>query len=442
MPALEHPAGLPSRTLPSSHTALYSKVAWKILPILIVCYFFAYLDRVNVGFAKLQMLGDIGMSEAAYGLGAGMFFIGYLVFEVPSNLLMMRIGARKTICRIMVLWGLISVAFAFVTAPWQFYVLRVLLGAAEAGFYPGVILYLTFWFPSHLRGKMTALFFAAVPLSGVIGGPISGAIIEQMHGSIGAHGWQWLFILEGIPSVLIGLCIPVLLTDSPAQAKWLSDEERQIIHKDLEAERKFKTESAVQVAGVGRVFTNGTVWYLIAICLCQTLALNGIAFWLPTLIKSLGIANLTQVGLLSAIPFFCAAVSLYVFGRSADRRLERKWHTAVPFLMVAAGLAVSVQVSQNLALALLFLSIATAGAYTVAGMFWALPSLFLSGLTMAAAIAFINAVGGLGGFFGPSLIGYIKEVTGSTDYGIYFIACTSLLGAVLVSFLPRTIVNR
>ncbi|WP_223217665.1 MFS transporter [Paraburkholderia phenoliruptrix] len=422
--------------------ALYAKVAWRIMPVLILCYFFAYLDRVNIGYAKLQMLGDLGMSEAAYGLGAGLFFIGYLLFEVPSNLLMTRIGARKTICRIMVLWGLISIAFAFVDKPWQFYLLRVLLGAAEAGFYPGIILFLTYWFPSHARGRMTAIFFAAVPISGVLGGPVSGMIIERLHGAVGAHGWQWLFILEGIPSVLVGLCIPFILTDKPSQATWLSADEKNRISADLEAEHRFKETVELKGTSVSGVFAKGMVWYLIAICLCQTLALNGIAFWLPTLIKSLGVSGAFEIGMLSAIPYLAAAISLVVFGRSADRRMERKWHTAIPFLMVSAGLAASVHAHGNLSGALLLLAVATAGAYTVAGMFWALPSLFLNGTRMAAAIAFINSVGGLGGFFGPSLIGFVKDTTGSTDYGVYFIAATSILGALLVAFLPRNVVNR
>lgn len=425
-----------------SRAALYTKVAMRILPVLIACYFLAYLDRINIGYAKLQMLHDIGMSDAAYGFGAGLFFIGYLLFEVPSNMLMMKIGAKKTICRIMVLWGLISLCFAFVDKPWQFYLLRVLLGAAEAGFYPGVILYLTFWFPSHVRGKITAIFFAAVPLSGMFGAPLSGTIIEKMHLAFGMSGWQWLFILESIPSILLGICIPRLLTNNVSEASWLSDGERVAIQEDLEKERQYKESIKSQAKKVSGIFTNRMVWYLIIICICQTFAMNGIGFWLPTLIKGFGVNNIEVIGWLSAIPYLCATVTLIVIGRSSDRWKERKFHTAIPFLLVSAGLIGSIFFQDNIVTAIICLSIATAGAFTVAGLYWTLPSMFLSGLKMAAAIAFINSMGGLGGFIGPSIIGMVKDSTGSSTGGVIFIACISILGAILVLFLPKKIINR
>lgn len=267
---------------------VYTKIAWRIIPVLMLCYFFAYLDRVNVGFAKLQMLNDLKFSETAYGLGAGLFFIGYLLFEVPSNILMMRIGARKTICRIMVLWGAISVAFAFVQTPTQFYILRVLLGAAEAGFYPGIILYLSFWFPSATRAKMTALFFTAVPVSGLFGAPASGLILDGLNGLHGLSGWQWMFIFEGIPSLLLGLAVPILLCDAPQQAKWLNDAEKATVVGELEQESRAKSEHAHGDIGVAGTFTNARVWHLTAICVCQVAAIYGIGFWLPTILREVG----------------------------------------------------------------------------------------------------------------------------------------------------------
>jgi D-galactonate transporter len=425
-----------------SGAALYGKIAKRIIPVLMVSYLLAYLDRVNVGFAKLQMLNDLKFSEAAYGLGAGIFFIGYLLFEVPSNILMMKIGARKTICRIMILWGLISMGMAFVHTPMQFYVMRFLLGVAEAGFYPGIILYLTFWFPSHTRAKMTALFYTAVPLSGMLGAPLSGWIMESMNQFHGVSGWQWVFLIEGLPSVLLGLAIPKLLHDSPEQAPWLTHAEKSRVRADLQIEADRKLRHTGGDSSILAGLRNVRVWHLTLICLCQAVANYGISFWLPTLIKDLGFTSQLHIGLIAAVPFTAAAITLNLFARSSDRRLERRWHTAIPFTMCAMGLVLSVVFRGNVALSLICLTVAAAGAYSVSAMFWSLPSLFLAGMGMAAAIGLINSLGGLGGFLSPFGMGLIREATGSTAIGVYLVAAFALTGALLTLALPRQVVNR
>ena len=427
---------------PVDSRQVYTKIAWRIIPLVMVCYFCAYLDRINVGFAKLHMLNDLKLSEAAYGLGAGLFFVGYFLFEVPSNLLMAKIGAKKTLMRIMILWGIISAGFAFVQTPMQFYIMRVLLGAAEAGFFPGIILYLTFWFPSSTRAKMTGLFYTAIPISGLIGAPVSGYIMEAHHGALGMTGWQWLFILEAIPTVVIGLCIPFLLCDSPREAKWLTRNERNFVLKDLELEKQQKDMQAEGDIPVRQVFKNGRVWYLIALCLCQTMGLYAISFWLPTLIKDIGYTTPQAIGLISIIPFGVGALALNFVCRSSDRRLERRWHTSIPFLATAFGLLASTQADGHAVFALVALSIATAGAYATTTMFWTLPSQFFSGLGAAAAIGLINSVGNLGGFVSPYVIGLIKDATGSTTYGIYLLSAVLITGAVMVLRLPGSVVNK
>ncbi|MGI4848244.1 MAG: MFS transporter [Janthinobacterium lividum] len=434
-------AGKPGSTsIPVS--PLYAKIAWRILPLVMVYYLFAYLDRVNVGFAKLQMLNDLKFSEAAYGLGAGLFFIGYLVFEVPSNIYMMRVGARKTLCRIMMLWGAISMAFAFVQTPMQFYIMRILLGAAEAGFFPGIILYLTFWFPSNTRAKMTALFYSALPISGLLGSPVSGWILDHMHAVHGLSGWQWLFLIEGLPSLLIGMAIPWIMCDAPRDAKWLSEAEKRQVIDDLEADVLRKNASSGGALTIAGAFSKPRVWHLVAICVSQAIGVYGIAFWLPTMLKEIGYTTPAQIGLISMVPFATATIVLNLVCRSSDRRLERRWHTAVPFVLTALALLASTQLGHNPLLALIALSIATAGAYATSTMFWTLPSLFFSGISMAAAIGLLNSVGGLGGFISPYAVGLVKNATGTTTYGVYMIAAVLVVGALLVLRLPKDIVNR
>ncbi|KJK14740.1 hypothetical protein UB46_38350 [Burkholderiaceae bacterium 16] len=427
---------------PVDSRQVYTKIAWRIMPLIMACYFCAYLDRINVGFAKLQMLNDLHLSEAAYGLGAGLFFVGYFLFEVPSNLLMTKIGAKKTLMRIMILWGIISAGFALVQTPMQFYIMRVLLGAAEAGFFPGIILYLTFWFPSSTRAKVTGMFYTAIPISGLIGAPLSGYIMGANQGTLGLTGWQWLFILEALPTIVIGVCIPFFLCDSPREAKWLSEREKNFVLKELELEKKQKGIHAEGDISVGQVFKNSRVWYLIALCLCQTMGLYAISFWLPSLIKDIGYTTPLEIGLISIIPFGVGAIVLNFVCRSSDRRLERRWHTSIPFLATAFGLLASTQAGGHAVFALIALSIATAGAYTATTMFWTLPSQFFSGVGAAAAIGLINSVGNLGGFVSPYVIGLIKDSTGSTSYGIYLLSAVLICGAFMVLRLPGKVVNK
>lgn len=421
--------------------AVYRKVALHIMPFLMLCYVAAYLDRINIGFAKLHMLNDLGFSDAVYGLGAGLFFIGYLIFEVPSNLLMMRIGAKRTISRIMILWGIISACFAFVETPTQFYVLRFLLGAAEAGFYPGVILYLTYWFPANKRAKMVALFVGAVPLSGMIGAPLSGAIIEWGHGAQSLAGWQWMFLIEAVPSLILGLLCLKYLADSPAVAPWLTQAERELVEGELQAEREL-TRHDKSTVSLAATLKDRRVWKMTSICFCSAICSYGVSFWLPTLVQQLNVGDVMHVGLYTAVPFTAAFVVMYLIGRSSDRMRERRWHLVGPFTCVCVGLVGSVWFHGSMGLALLSLTIAAVGAYSTTSMLFTIPGLFLSGVGMAAGVALINCFGGLGGFVSPYVVGVVKDVTGSTDNGVIFIACVAMIGAALTLTLPKKLVNR
>ena len=418
-------------------SATYLKVTVRLIPFLFVCYVTAYLDRVNVGFAKLQMLDDLHFSEAVYGLGAGIFFFGYLIFEVPSNLLLHRIGARLCISRIMISWGLISGAMIFVNSPTTFYVLRFLLGVAEAGFLPGVILYLTYWYPPSRRAKVTALFMAAIPMAGVIGGPLSGWIMVSFAGVNGWAGWRWMFLIEAVPSVLIGLLALFYLDDGIRKAKWLSDEQKHLLEANLAKEaQKDACHSLRGVVG------NPKVWLCCLIYFCFVMGVYGVSFWLPSMIKASGIDNPLQIGLLSTIPYAAAVVGMILVGRHADRQQERRWHLAIPAMIGALGLIVSAAFSDNTLVTLAALTVATFGIMTTTPLFWSLPTAFLGGAAAAAGIAMINSLGSMAGFVSPYVMGWIKELTHSHDLGIYLIAASLLVGAGLVLSMPRAVVDR
>jgi MFS family permease len=358
--------------------SLYRRVTLRLLPFLMLCYTAAFLDRVNIGFAKLQMLQDLGFSETVYGLGAGLFFLGYFVFEVPSNLMLHRFGARLTLMRIMAIWAIISAGFMFVKTPMQFYALRFLLGAAEAGFYPGIILYLTRWYPSGRRAKIIALFITAIPISGIIGGPLSGWILSSSAHWGGLMNWQWLFILEAVPSLVLGLMTLFVLDNSVSSAKWLSESEKNHLSAELDEEKS--PSGFTKKSSLLRAMTSGYVWLLVVICFCQGMGQYALSFWLPTLIRQAGISNPLHVGLASAIPFAVAVVSMLLVSRSSDARMERRWHLIVPFLLGAVGLLLSAKVGGTLVLSLSALSIAAAGCYAVSAMFWSIPPAFLSGV--------------------------------------------------------------
>jgi D-galactonate transporter len=397
----------------------------------------AYLDRVNVGFAKLQMLSDLKFSETAYGFGAGIFFLGYFLFEVPSNVFLHRVGARVWIARIMITWGLISGAMMFVSTPMQFYVLRFLLGVAEAGFFPGIILYLTYWYPAHRRCKMVALFMTANPVSGVIGGPLSGWILATFAGVGGLAGWQWLFVLEAIPSILVGILVLFYIDDSIGAAKWLTAEEKALLQKNIALESGVKEDHSV----LG-VFKSGKVWFMCLIHFCLVMGAYGIGFWLPTIIKATGVKNALDVGLLTMIPYSAAIIAMVLVSRSADRNDERRWHLAAAAVIGAIGLTFSAIYSDNTVLAMLGLTVATAGIIASLPVFWSLPTAFLGGTAAAAGIALINSVGNLAGFVSPYLIGWIKDVTRSTDIGVYVLAVSLIAAAVLTLLVPKRLISR
>lgn len=348
----------------TSADATFRKAAWRFMPLLFVCYVVAYLDRVNVGFAKLQMLNDLHFSEAVYGLGAGLFFVGYFFFEVPSNLLLHRVGARRWIARIMVTWAMLSLATAWVTTPTMFYVVRFLLGIAEAGFYPGMILYLTYWFPSHRRGKMMAVLTAGNPVSGMLGGPLSGFIMHSFSGVAGHAGWQWLFIIEAVPAVLLGVIVYFFLDDRVKDARWLSDEEKVQITQEISGDAAKRTHGSVKDA-----FASGWVWLLCLILFGIIMGSYAIGFWQPTIIRASGVNDPLTVGLLTVIPYTFALISMILVGRSADRHRERRWHVSAPALVAAVGFCICAFSGNQLVPAMVGLSLAAAGIISALPMF-------------------------------------------------------------------------
>ena len=418
-------------------TATYNKVGWRLIPFLLLCYVVAYLDRVNVGFAKLQMLQDLKFSETVYGLGAGIFFIGYFLFEVPSNVILHRVGARVWIARIMITWGVISAGMMFVESATSFYIMRFLLGVAEAGFFPGIILYLTYWYPAARRARMIALFMSAIALSGVIGGPLSGWIMQRFAGVNGLAGWQWLFILEGLPSVAVGIATFFYLDDRIDHAKWLTSDEKALLKRNIVIENNDKHELSVRA-----VFGEPRVWLMSLIYFTFVMGLYGVSFWLPTIIKGTGVKDALQIGLLTAIPYGSAVVAMILVSRSADRMRERRWHIAVPALFGAVGLVLSAVWGQNTVLAMTALTLATMGILTTLPLFWSLPTSFLAGAGAAAGIALINSVGNLAGFVSPFLVGWLKDMTQSTNAGMYMLAASMVFGVLLTLSVPARLVNK
>ena len=425
-------------TAESSESALYSKVTRRLIPLLFLCYVAAYLDRVNVGFAKLSMLKDLHFSETIYGFGAGIFFVGYFIFEVPSNVILHKLGARLWIARVMITWAIISAAMMFVKTPRGFYVLRFLLGAAEAGLFPGVILYLTYWYPSARRGRIIAMFMTGIPVSGVLGGPLSGWILHTAEGANGLAGWQWLFIIEAIPSVILGLVIILLLDRGIEQAKWLTPEEKRVLAANIAADSK---DVASQSFRDG--FMRPMVWALSGIYLFFIMGLYGVGFWLPTLIKGSGVTDPLEIGLLTALPYAAAAAAMILVGQSSDASRERRWHIAVPGVIGTAGWCLAVYAGTgNVALAMIGLTVATIGVLTTLCQFWCLPTAILAGAAAATGVAVVNSFGNLAGFVSPYVIGWIIDTTHSTDLGVYTLAACLAIGSVLVLALPKQLVNR
>ncbi len=413
--------------------ATYRKIAWRLLPFLFAAYIINSIDRANVSFAKLRMASDIGLSDAAYGLGASLFFLGYLLFEIPSNIYMQKVGARATITRIMVLWGGITAAMSMVSTPTQFYVLRFLLGVAEAGFFPGVILYLTYWFPTSRRGRITALFMMGSPFAGVLAGPLAGWIMGTFAGAHGLKDWQVLFVYEGLPAVLLGVVAWFVLVDGPTKVRWLNEREKEIVAHNLQVEEAAKTGGHGHGhGGLGQAFRNPKVYIGGAIFFAIYSGLNAFAYWVPTAIKALGVADIRTIGLLSSIPYGVALVAMILVGRSSDRRLERRWHVAVAMCVAAAGFALLGTTGKALLPFMVLLSLANAGCFAALVVFWTIPPTLLSGPAAAAGIAAISSLGGIAAFLTPNLVGQIAARTGSLYLAFSIIAVLLVLGALVL----------
>lgn len=417
---------------------LFRRVTLRLVPFLFICYAAAYLDRVNVGFAKLQMSSDLGFSDTVYGLGAGLFFVGYILFEVPSNTILHRVGAKRWIARIMISWAIISGAMALVTNPTVFYVLRFLLGVAEAGFIPGILYYLTLWYPAHRRGRVFAYFLAAIPVASIVGGPLSGWIIESMDGLLGHSGWRWMFAIEALPSLVLGFIVLMFLDNSVSSAKWLSAREQQVILAAVEQDRERSTTLHLSF---GAMLRDPKIWLLCGIYLCVALGIYIVSFWLPTIIAGTGVESLFAIGLLTAIPYSCAVVAMILNNIHADRTGERRFHAAVPCLVTAVGLVITALGMGNTLVAMVGLSLAAAGASTTQAAFWTLPSAFLGGVAAAGGIALINSVGNVSGLLSTSLVGWLSDLTGSTISSLYGIAVLLVIGAVLLARLPAHVVD-
>ncbi|MFO1129057.1 MAG: MFS transporter [Rhodospirillales bacterium] len=398
-----------------------------------ILYFVAYIDRVNIGFAALTMNKDLGFSSSVFGFGAGIFFVGYFLFEVPSNLVLEKVGARLWIARVMITWGLISGGMAFVQGETSFYVLRFLLGAAEAGFFPGIILYLSYWFPARHRAGVTAFFMAAAPISTALGSPVSAALL-QMHGVMGFAGWQWLFIIEAIPALLLGIAVLIYMTDRPEKAKWLADDERAWLVDEMNAERAGKAAYASH--SMWRGLADLRVLALALIYFGTSAGLYTLGIWAPQIIQQLGVSSMT-VGLLNMIPPTVSVIAMVFWARHSDRSGERTWHVVGPCLLAAAGLAFAGN-AVGVAMVVLALTIVNIGISSAKPPLWSMPTLFLSGSAAAAGIATINSIGNLGGFAGPFVIGWIKDLTGSFTGGLYFVAGLLVLSAVLTLVVAST----
>jgi sugar phosphate permease len=406
--------------------SIYRKVIWRLMPFLLVAFIINAIDRINISFAKLRMAEDILLSDAAYGIGAGIFYFGYILFEVPSNLYMQRVGARATLTRIMVLWGLVTVATAFVTTPNQLIGARLLLGMAEAGFFPGVILYLTYWFPSALRGRVTAAFMMSGVVAGIICGPLAGAIMSNLHGWLGLRDWQMLFVLTGLPAIALGIFGWFWLTDRPAQATWLSAEQKQALAEVLENEPGKRHGGFAQVLRDPRLYVAGLVYF------CIYSGSNTVSYWMPTLIRDFGLQDLKTIGMVSSLPYLGAMVGMYLLGRSSDRHLERRWHLAST-LMVSAGCFILLGFVQGqVALSIGLLALGAAAALSAVPLFWTIPPALLGTAGAAGGIAVISSIGHLAGVASQAMVGTIKTATGSLYLAFDVIGAVLVLGTLLL----------
>ncbi|HDR9274054.1 MULTISPECIES: MFS transporter [Burkholderiaceae] len=420
----------------AAEEATYRKITLRLMSFLFLCWVLNYLDRVNVSFAQLQLKHDLGLSDAAYGLGVSLFFIGYILLEVPSTLLLRRIGARKTVTRIMLLWGAISTAMAFMTAPWQFYLARTLLGAAEAGFWPGIILYLSYWYPSKRRARITSRFLLAIAVAGIVGGPLSGFILQNFMDVWGFRNWQWLFFLEGVPAVIAGVVAYFYLIDRPQDARWLTEDQKRIVIGALDEEGRSKPHNSPSTLLAAlrdpRVYVIAAGWATVPIC---GTILN---YWTPTIIKQSGVSNLLQIGFLSTLPYIVGAVAMLLIARSSDLRLERRWHFVLSTTAGATGAVLLTILTHNSVAAIVCLSLVAVSYFAAAAIIWTIPPNYLTGEAAAGGIGVISSLGQVGAFFAPIVLGWVKSVTGSFSAGILLVAALVFIGGIAVFFgVPR-----
>ncbi|MHA3053638.1 MFS transporter [Acinetobacter sp. ANC 4640] len=409
------------------------KITWRIVPFIMLLYLIAYIDRVNIGFAALTMKQDLGFSASVLGFGAGIFFVGYFLFEVPSNIILHKVGARLWIARVMLTWGLIAGGMAFVHSSTSFYTIRFLLGVAEAGFFPGIILYLSYWFPARYRASVIALFMAAAPLATAIGSPISAALLE-MHGFMNLAGWQWMFLIEAVPALILGVVVFFYMTDRPEKAKWLAADEKEWLIQTMQQEHQQKQNH--EHHSIIRGLTNPKVLALACVYFGTSAGLYTLGIWAPQIIKELGVSAMT-VGLLNAIPPILSVIAMILWSRHSDRTGERTWHVALACLIAVAGLVIAAQTHNALGL-IAALSIVNIGISCSKPPLWSMPTMFLSGTAAATGIATINSIGNLGGFVGPAMIGWIKDQTGSFNGGLYFIAGLLVISTVLTLILSAS----
>ena len=405
----------------------FKKIAFRLLPFLFLAYAINAIDRINISFAKLRMSEDLLLSDAAYGIGAAAFFVGYLLFEIPSNLYMQKVGTRATLTRIMVLWGIVTMLMSTVESAMGFYVLRFLLGVAEAGFFPGVILYLTYWFPGSLRGRITSVFFMAGIMAGIVSGPLAGWIMSNFHGWFGLKDWQALFVLEGIPAVILGFFAWFWLVDHPEKAKWLTAREKLVVQYSLSSENQTIEKKSIplkQLLCDPRILIAGFVFF------CIYSGTNTVAYWMPTLIKEFGIHDIRQIGLISSLPYITALVAMYILGRSSDKRLERRWHLALTMLVGAISFTLLGLFQNEIVLSISLLTLGAAACLAAVPLFWTIPPAYLSSTAAAAGIALISTLGGMAAVLSPILVGTIKTQTGSIYMAFSVIALLLVIGAV------------
>jgi len=424
------PPSPPDSTSLGAVDAVYSKIGWRILPLLLIAYMIAYLDRINIGYAQLQMKQTLPWDTTVFGLGAGIFFLGYFLFEVPSNLLLEKVGARKTLLRIMVLWGIVAAASMFVATPTQFYVARFLLGVFEAGFFPGIILYFTYWYPSVRRGQVIAIFMSATTIIGVIAGPLCGATLKYLDGVNGWHGWQWLFLVQGLPAAVLGVLVFLLLNDKPEDANWLTPTEKTLVRHSLAHD--VKVVEGESGATLGQMFRDPKVYVLALVYFLLLGATYTMVFWVPTLIQGWGVKDVLLVGIYAAIPNACGVVGMILLGRSSDRHHERRWHFAASVAIAAIGLWVTTLMQGHLVGSLVALSFAVVGIAAATPIFFTVTSEYLSAAAAAGGIALISSLGNLGPSVSPYINGLITARTGNTTYSMYLVVALYLVSGILL----------